>query len=498
MSVSASLPLSGKEAPMYSRVRVGGRFSSCGKARCRSGHGYAGPMAQRRQRLEPAGIFGLGRIFPGCGGALPGRGMTAALRSALWLGNNAAANAGGRIRQRFFKLRRAWWSLVLLPAFAGPTPAAAEDLLATLQFQGFVTQGLVVTDRNNFFGPSSSGGGSLQFTEVGVNASLRPRERLLISAQVLGRRAGSDGRDARPKLDHGVVDYQIYNSQRRSVGLQAGRFKNPFGFYNQTRDMSFTRPSILLPQSIYFDRTRSLGLASDGLTVYGEERIPTGTVRAQVGVGRPQTSEDLENALRLDEQSGSLDGRTSVIGQLLYEHDGGRFLAALSAARVRARFDSGRTGPGDADFRFEPWIVSLQYNEENWSLTSEFALRRSSLQGLDFEPANFDITGESWYVQYSRRFMTDWQWLVRYDVLYLDRGDRSGRDFESAGFGPAHSRFARDLTFGLQWRLHPQILLAAEYHNVDGTGWLPGKDNPDAGDTSRRWNMFLLQTSLRF
>jgi hypothetical protein len=51
---------------------------------------------------------------------------------------------------------------------------------------------------------------------------------------------------------------------------------------------------------------------------------------------------------------------------------------------------------------------------------------------------------------------------------------------------------------GLQWNLNPRVLLAAEYHHIDGTGWLPLQDNPDPSETERRWNMLLFQLSLRF
>ena len=63
--------------------------------------------------------------------------------------------------------------------------------------------------------------------------------------------------------------------------------KTPLGLYNDTRDVAFTRPSILLPQSIYFDRTRKLALAADGVHLYGEYRSDLGDISFQAGVVRP-------------------------------------------------------------------------------------------------------------------------------------------------------------------------------------------------------------------
>lgn len=395
---------------------------------------------------------------------------------------------------------RAVTALVGVFILGVPTEARSqESFMDTLQVHGFLSQALVVTDDNNFFGPSSQDEGSFEFTEVGLNVSLRPHQDVLLAAQVLSRRAGGNSSDASPELDYGLIDYQMISDQQRTFGIQLGRFKNPFGFYNQTRDVAFTRPSILLPQSIYFDRTRSLGLSGDGISLYHEERFSTGVLRTQLGIGQAQAGEDLQSTLRLENVPGTLSAKQSAIGQVRYEHDGGRIIAALSTAQAKARFDSSISEQTDVSFRFRPVVLSLQYNEELWSLTGEFALRPTKLGGVENRWVN-DVTGESWYLQYARRFADEWQWLVRYDSLTSNRADRNGKSFEDSTGGrvPAHSQFADDLTFGLQWTPHPQVMLAGEYHHVDGTGWLPIQDNPDSSSTSRRWNMWLFQLSLRF
>lgn len=390
---------------------------------------------------------------------------------------------------------RVRWSLAALAGFACQ-PTQAANVMNTFQVHGFISQAWLISDDNDFFGPSSESGGSYQYTELGANLSFRPHPDVLVAAQVLSRRAGGEASDLQPVLDHGVIDYEWLSDTERRLGMQLGRFKNPFGFYNQTRDVAFTRPSILLPQSIYFERTRSLALAADGLSVYDEEYLDSGTLRLQAGIGKPQTGSDLGDALGLGERSGSFDGETSFIGQILYEHEGGHVTAALGAADVEASYQNGAPGPGDNTFHFQPWILSLQYTEELWSLTAEYALRRIQLEGFDNARRNFDTTGESWYLQYTRRFQDDWQWLLRYDVLVNDRDDPSGTHFEAAGGGPAYTRYAKDLTTGIQWRLHPQVLLAAEYHAIEGTGWLPVSDS--AASPKKYWNLFLMQASFRF
>ncbi len=368
-----------------------------------------------------------------------------------------------------------------------------EGVLDTLQVHGFLSQALVITDDNNFFGPSSDSDGSLKYTEIGANASIRPHENVLLATQILSRRAGGDGGDARPALDYGILDYQMVSNHKRTLGAQIGRFKNPFGFYNQTRDVAFTRPSILLSQSIYFDRTRALGLSADGVKLYADERLNSGTLRFQGGVGNP-TTRDLAEQLFPSTLSPRISSSTSSIGQLLYEHGNGNFKAAVSAADVN--LDLSLTA-SQGEINFQPWILSLQYDQENWTLTGEYAVRQLSFSGSGLIRES-DTTGESWYLQFTRRFNDNWQWVIRYDSLTTDRSDRSGKRYEAQGLGPAHSRFADDITLGLQWNVNPELMLSTEYHHVDGTGWLPIQDNPDSSDTRRRWNMLLFQLSLRF
>jgi len=42
------------------------------------------------------------------------------------------------------------------------------------------------------------------------------------------------------------------------------------------------------------------------------------------------------------------------------------------------------------------------------------------------------------------------------------------------------------------------MMIRAEYHNINGTGWLTKADNPDRQNTQRYWDLFALQFSVRF
>ncbi len=396
-----------------------------------------------------------------------------------------------------------------LPSFLSATVArmSALKLPDAVQVHGFATQGYMnSTDNNNVFGYSSRDSGSWGFREVGLNASVQLRPNLLISAQGLHRHAGQGSQDIR--LDYGLIDYKAYSGENTQFGIRLGRIKNPLGFYNETRDVAFTRPSIMLPQSIYLDRTRNLALASDGGHVYGETRTSKGDFFYQFGVVMPIVNGPQTEAAVLGGAAvypGHLTSKVSVIGRGMYEYDGGRVRLSVSGTRLQLGYDPAAAFPRDmhaGSVLFTPVIFSAQYNAERWSLTSEYAIRHLEYTNFGQIP-NMNFTGESYYFQGIYRFTPSWEGVIRYDAMYTDRNDRSGKDYAASHSGSAtYGRYAKDVTTGVRWNVTPSFMLAAEHHYVNGTAWLAPLDNPGAstltGGHGQHWHLFAVQGSFRF
>jgi hypothetical protein len=375
-----------------------------------------------------------------------------------------------------------------------------QNLPHNLQIHGFASQGwLKSSDNNNVFGKSSSDSGSFDFRELGLNASMRPRSNLQFSAQMLSRTAG-EGSPGNVRLDYGFIDYTFLSGQSSKMGIRLGRMKNPLGFYNDTRDVPFTRPSILLPQSIYFDRTRKLAIAADGGHLYGEYRSDFGNLSIEGGVVRPLVrGAETEVALLGHDMRGHLAPDASYIGRVNYELDEGRLRFAVSGAQLNIDYDPSNADPLRAGLiRFTPLIFSAQYNAESWSLTSEYALRHFKYENFGVDRLNLDFFGESYYVQGAYRVTPELEAIIRYDVLYTDREDRSGKKWATATGSPAHRRYAKDITVGLRWNITPELMLRAEYHRINGTGWLSTLDNPNSGSLSQNWDLFSILGSYRF
>lgn len=381
-----------------------------------------------------------------------------------------------------------------------------KSIQGDFQIHGFIGQSYLVTSHNDVFGNTDKDG-SFGLTEAGINASFRPLPKLLVSAQGLSRRAGK-GSSGTPRLDYAFLDYRLYSHEANQFGIRGGRLKNPFGFYNDTRDVPFTRPSILLPQSIYFDRTRNLALSGDSVQLYGDISHPKwGTLSTQFGFLFPIVNDRDTRASVLEGFGGHLTREVSYIGRGVYETNDKRIRLAVSGIWLNANYVPTAAEIGghlsSGSLQFSPVYFSAQYNTERWSLTSEYAIRHFAFSG--FNNAKIDSTnfyGESYYVQGEYRFTPKWEGFVRYDALFTDRSDRSGKQWVSENPDdpnrPAHSRYAKDITVGLRWNITPEFMLRAEYHHVIGTGWLSRLDNPVLKDTNKEWDLFAIQGSYRF
>jgi hypothetical protein len=411
------------------------------------------------------------------------------MKAGVWLGLKSLM----RLVSRYSRLL-----LALSVALFGWESSKAEfSLPESVQVHGFASLGYFNTTDNNFFGDTKRDSGDVDFWELGINGSWRPLPDLQLSMQVVSRRAGETD-DGDLRIDYGFLDYSFISDVDDLWGIRLGRVVNPFGFYNDTRDMPFTRPSILLPQSIYFDRNRQFSLSSDGGQLYGERRTDIGTFSLQLQVAYPRTDDpDLRRTI-LGTAPAELKGKTSFLGRLMYEKDQGKFRLALSSIKARTKFEPGGPDIKDGRFNFAPIYLSAQYNAERWSLTSEYALRRTEIMGFGPSLPDTDFTGESYYIQGTFRLSQRWEGVLRYDVLYLDRDDRDGKKREAAtgGARTAHSRFAKDLTIGVRWDVVPNFLLRFEYHNVNGTAWISDLENPD--ERTQRWNLFVLLGAFRF
>jgi hypothetical protein len=384
---------------------------------------------------------------------------------------------------------------LLLCALIAPATAAALDY----QVHGYAAQGFVYTDDNNLFGKSSEG--STDYYEAGLNASLQVHPKLLFAAQAAIRDAGISD-DGSLRLDYALADYRFFEGVNGAVGARAGKVKNPLGFYNETRDVVFTRPSILMPVG-YSDNQnqRSLVFTAPGVQVYGNRLwgrhelsfTATSSFNHDVRKSDERLLVDL-GGLPFDlhiEDSWNAQIRDSIDGgrwQFAVSHFFGRFdLRTPQTVQIAGTVDVGIT------------LFSARYNAERFSITAEYGMApnkdRVTLGGV--LALNTHVTSDAAYLQGEYRINPSWGAFARVEANYLDRSDRSGRRYQAANPGVDRaSRSYRSLVAGASWRYGEHWGVWGEYHWIDGTVLLQKQENPQP--PVDHWSLIMLMVGFRF
>ena len=381
----------------------------------------------------------------------------------------------------------------------------AFELFDSVQVHGFASQAMFLTSGNNMFGPSISNPG-FDFTELGINGSWLPLPNLRLSMQILSRRDGAWSNGS-PVLDFGLMDYSYNFTSDYRLGIRAGRVRQPYGLYNDTRDVAFTRPSILLPQSIYYEGTRDFTISADGLLAYGEIRKPWGNLNLELFGGYART-DNKETQYSFIQQTyyGTLASDPGFVGRLSYETYDGALRLALSGAYTSMRYKPNPSGDNlpRGNIGFDPILISAQYNTEKWTFSSEYSYNFFSNSGFG-PPLDFSTNGESYYFQAAYRFAPKWELMGRYEAYYPNVDDESGKTFQQKYGQPAYTQFAKIWTLGLRYDITPWMMVRAEYDYTNGSALLTPQStlnaqtgNPDYSNTVQYWNTFGFLVSFRF
>ena len=73
---------------------------------------------------------------------------------------------------------------------------------------------------------------------------------------------------------------------------------------------------------------------------------------------------------------------------------------------------------------------------------------------------------------------------------------RIGNKYATQFGNPAYSRFAKDWTVGLRFKIMPGLLLSTEYHRINGTGTISQLEN--TGSTKQHWDLYAVMLSYDF
>lgn len=389
---------------------------------------------------------------------------------------------------------------------AATTASAAELALSEagppVQVHGFVSQGWMKSTGVNYLGSTKRAQGTFEFTEVGINFSVQPTERLRIGTQLFARDLGPMG-NYNAKMDWLMLDYRW----RDWFGIRAGRVKLPYGLYNDISDIDAARVPVLLPPSVYSPTNRDFYLAQSGLELYGyvpmgrggalDYRVYAGTIY----VDRPVTP-------GAPTQFTSIENPYLVGGRVLWETplDGLRVGGSFQPVRLdinavnTAMLDAmGRPIAGTYSLKALLWLASVEYAANDWLVAAEYGRTRvttstNDVIALPLVPgtmiAEYTRTTEAAYVMLARRIRNWLQPGVYHSITFSDVDHRTD----------SRAGMSLNTALTLRFDINAHWLVKVEGHHVHGTAGLsaPMNDNTPLTALPKDWVVVLIKTTAHF
>jgi hypothetical protein len=397
--------------------------------------------------------------------------------------------------------RPLWLTLALLITTALSTTAfgAGEDAAMDFSWGGFVSQGLVYTDDHNFAG-NSDDGVSTDYREAAVYSMWRISPEVRIGGQIAARKLGNMTED-KPQLDYLSLDVNLLDNASDTMGVRLGKLKLIHGFYNTSREVPFSRTSILLPQSMYNDETRDIQISAWGGELYGNVFLDPMRLEYTLTVGNLRHDEVAELLFFNRELSGHFDSAYLALGNLWFYGEADQWRVGLSYGNYRPTYRSGPLGEfGIESGRIDVSVsaLSAEYNIGRLMLTAEYFRHNVDLSDLG---GVYSLIGktefEAYYAQATYHMTDTLSAFVRYDVAYRDVDDKSGRKAAAIFGTPDYNMWSKDATLGIGWKFSQNWLARAEWHHIQGAARVPVADN-DPSDANPNWNMVLFQLAYRF
>ena len=353
---------------------------------------------------------------------------------------------------------------ICLAAFCHGAFAREDD--NPMSFSGFVGYGLSLQSGNKEL--NSQG----DIAEAGIKGNAIISDSLETNVQGLYRKVDLTGERSDWFIDYATLDWQFNATSWGEQTFSIGRFKSNGGIYSNTRDVPFTRPSILLARSVYQESLRSFYQHTDGIRFSSFNSFNTNTLEFEVGFGDSDISQSFfsifpdDEAINANEGSGTSSAKGSWFIDVRYRPENWIFAFSYnrSSPKTSGTFIDVETGelPFSLTFHFDSYILGAQYFAGDWEFTGEF-VRQNVETVLDgrIQPA-FSFDG--YYLQTRHYLNAEWSIMVRYEKLNLAERTSLLTDNEE---GPQLANDSSILALGASWNIAPDWQFAAEVHQVN-------------------------------
>lgn len=375
-----------------------------------------------------------------------------------------------------------------LPLFAGQGPS----------FSGFFSQSYILTSDNKFFGDTNTRSGDWGVLELGVNTRWEIDSRMAVAGQLIYRDSGkATGNEY--EIDYAFFEYKLLSSLEGEAGVRIGRTRFEHGLYNTTREIPTARPSIILPQEVYFDRARNFLRYQDGVEIFWK-RVGQDYLESVAGgiAWRINSSDDATETYYLGSpQPGRYETRDAYTLMWDRQYTNGwryRITNGYGLNDYIPSPDQGDIFP-EGNSRSYTFLGAVQYDDQqHWRYTSEFMVSRA--QSKEFDPILPDLDTQ-WYGAYFQTtyFTEHYELFARYGQYWIEKRDR--QVLLELGL-PNKTLYSKGWALGGRYYLRPNLFFAAEAHYTQGNGWLSHVENPNVCAQVENWNMYLMEIGVTF
>lgn len=366
---------------------------------------------------------------------------------------------------------------IILAFLMFATDNVAQQTNSLFDIHGFVSQGLIQNSDSRFVNDDDNY--SLNLTEVGLNASYQLLPNLRVAGQAVYLNAGNRF-DEGGRVDYLLADWNFYHDTHWQHHFYIGRIKNYHWLYSSTRDVPMTRPSIILPQSVYFDGTRDMSVGGDGIALaskYSHERV--GEIDINISSTHASFSRDETQIILARNASGKMkheqDLQTSIYWQPVLSP--WRFGVAMT----RASFNYTKSVTEQlvsGGIELKRFYINAEYYGEKWTFSSELLEENMSLSGLFFPTTKSETKGQGGFVQLEYKPLPEQKFLLRYERFFADVDDKNGALLEASTAGspfgqtPHYFGYQHDVTIGFTFNFSTNFKIQLEHHWIHGSARL--------------------------
>lgn len=359
---------------------------------------------------------------------------------------------------------------------------------------GFVAQGIAQARHSNYI--NDSGELSAALTEAGINLSYQFSPSLRLASQGVYLNGGNRYPEGL-RLDYLFLDWSLWRAEHWQLSAHLGRFKNYHWLHSATRDIPHARPSIVLPQSAYFDGFRDIYKGNDGVALVATGELAEFEWDAHWSYGKTPIDRSLTRNLLGEQATGQMEQVFDHQFSLVVRPFGGNSQFGMALVDSDFRYDS---APSDAFYdghaTTQRAMLTYRYQAADWEFSSEALYRRTYYTDL-FSPGYArDTRSQGIYFQ-GRWFATDsLTLLARLDLFDANKDDRSGRKLEAQSGGriPHYFGYMDEFTLGASYQLANRWQLRAEWHRFKGIARLMPVLIPNTAiNDSEYWDLWAVQ-----